>query len=179
VGSNDEGEGQVNVADIGLQNLWLSLQKTSWQVLAVVPATRQIGGLEVANLIAEVAWHYRGEPTVVLDLRDINLRVVEYHKKEIEAHTKKGASVIVALSAIQQNPSTIALARAADAAVLVVRLGDTSMKSATSTVAEIGHDHFAGMILTKKKKPIAAVAQLVQLDATRITVKVPARGART
>jgi hypothetical protein len=86
--------------------------------------------------------------------------------------------VIVALSAIQQNPSTIALARSADAAVLVVRLGDTSMKSATSTVAEIGHDHFAGMILTKKR-PLATVVQLVQLDATRTTVKVPVRGART
>jgi hypothetical protein len=167
----------VNVADIGLQNLWMSLQKTSWHVLAVVPATRQIGGLEIANLLAEVAWHYRGEPTVVLDLRDINLRLVEYHKKEIEAHAKKGDTVIIALSAIQQNPSTIALARSADAAVLVVRIGETSMKSATSTVAEIGHEKFAGMILARK--PVATVVQLVQLDATRTTVKVPVRGART
>ncbi len=138
-------------AELELQNLWLALQKKTWRVLAVVPAMRQIASPDVANAIAEVAWQYRGEPTVVLDLRDITLRLVDYHKKEIEEHVKKGECVIVALASIDQNMTTIALAQNADAAVLVVRLGETPMKASVRAVEEIGHDKFVGTILARKK----------------------------
>lgn len=137
--------------EVELQNLWLALQKKTWRVLAVVPATRQIASLDIASAIAEVAWQYRGEPTVVLDLRDITLRLADYHKKEIEDHVKKGECVVIALSSIHQNPTTIALAKSSDTAVLVVRVGETPMKECERTVEEIGHDKFAGTILAKKK----------------------------
>jgi hypothetical protein len=126
----------------------MSLQKTSWHVLAVVPASRQIGELHIANVIAQVSWKYQGDPVVVLDLRDVSLRLLDHYKKEMDEHVKNGRSVIMALSSIEQNPTTIAFARAADAAVLVVKLDETSMKSATFAVEEIGHDKFAGMILS-------------------------------
>jgi hypothetical protein len=143
-------------AELELQNLWLALQKKSWRVLAVVPAMRQIASLDVASAIAEVAWQYRGEPTVVLDLRDITLRLVDYHKKEIEEHVKKGEYVIVALASINQNPTSIALAKSADSAVLVVRVGETPMKASVRAVEEIGHDKFVGTIISRKK-PRAAL----------------------
>ena len=144
--------------EVDLQNLWLALEKKSWRVLAVVPAMRQIASLDVASAIAEVAWQYRGEPTVVLDLREITMRLVDYHKKEIEEHVKKGDNVIVALAAIQQNPTTIALAKNADTSVLVVRLGETSMKSAVKTVDEIGHDKFTGTIIARPKARVQVAA---------------------
>jgi hypothetical protein len=145
--------------EVDLQNLWLALEKKkAWRVLAVVPATRQIASLDIASAIAEVAWQYRGEPTVVLDLREITMRLVEYHRKEIDEHVQKGDNVIVALASIQQNPTTIALAKNADTAVLVVRLGETSMKSAVKTVEEIGHDKFAGTIIARPKAAVRAAA---------------------
>jgi hypothetical protein len=174
-----------STTEVELQSLWLALQKKSWRVLAVVPTMRQIASLDVASAIAEVAWQYRGEPTVVLDLRDITMRLVDYHKKEIDEHVKKGECVILALASIQQNPTTIALAKNADTAVLVVRLGETPMKAAAKTVEEIGHDKFTGAILARKKAR-AAVAQRapseaaatvkMAVDPTRQTVKMPARG---
>jgi hypothetical protein len=167
-----------STAEVELQSLWLALQKKTWRVLAVVPAMRQIASIDVANAIAEVAWQYRGEPTVVLDLRDITLRLVDYHKKEIADLVKKGDCVIMALASIQQNPTTIALAKNADTAILVVRLGETPMKAAVKTVEEIGHDKFAGTILARKKSRVA-VAQQVPVaspDPTHQTVKMPARG---
>lgn len=143
--------------EVDLQNLWLALEKKkTWRVLAVVPATKQIASLDIASAIAEVAWQYRGEPTVVLDLREITMRLVDYHRKEIEEHVKKGDNVIVALSSIQQNPTTIALAKNADTSVLVVRLGETSMKAAAKTVDEIGHDKFAGTIIARPKVVVRA-----------------------
>ncbi len=184
MGSYDEGEGRevTPEAEFELQSLWLALQKKTWRVLAVVPTMRQIASLDVASAIAEVAWQYRGEPTVVLDLRDITMRLVDYHKKEIDEHVKKGDCVIIALASIQQNPTSIALAKGADTAVLVVRLGETPMKAAVKTVEEIGHDKFVGTILARKKSR-AKVAQPAPSEATakapdpaHQTVKMPARG---
>jgi hypothetical protein len=178
-------------AEVDLQNLWLALEKKkTWRVLAVVPAMRQLASLDVATAIAEVAWQYRGEPTVVLDLREITMRLVDYHRKEIDEHVKKGENVIVALASIQQNPSSIALAKNADTAVLVVRLGETSMKAALKTVEEIGHDKFAGTIIARPKvravaaPPItvsskAKATQKLVVPASASPVAVPAVGGRT
>jgi len=189
-------------AEVDLQNLWLALEKKkAWRVLAVVPAARQIASLDIASAIAEVAWQYRGEPTVVLDLREITMRLVEYHRKEIDEHVQKGENVIVALASIQQNPTTIAFAKNADTSVLVVRLGETSMKSAVKTVEEIGHDKFAGTIIARPKAaapapassrskakatqplivPASATPAVVAVQNAGVggrTVKLPARGKR-
>jgi hypothetical protein len=156
--------------EVDLQNLWLALEKKkTWRVLAVVPATKQIASLDIASAIAEVAWQYRGEPTVVLDLREITMRLVDYHRKEIEEHVKNGENVIVALASIQQNPTTIALAKNADTSVLVVRLGETSMKSAVKTVDEIGHEKFAGTILARPKAPAPASARAPASSKSKAT----------
>ena len=138
-----------------------------------MPATRQIESLDIASAIAEVAWQYRGEPTVVLDLREITMRLVDYHRKEIDEHVQKGENVIVALASIQQNPTTIALAKNADTSVLVVRLGETSMKSAVKTVDEIGHDKFAGTIIARPKAvaraPIVSASSIAKATQPLIT----------
>ena len=175
--------------EVDLQNLWLALEKKkAWRVLAVVPATRQIASLDIASAIAEVAWQYRGEPTVVLDLREITMRLVDYHRKEIEEHVKKGENVIVALASIDKNPTTIALAKNADTSILVVRLGETAMKSAVKTVEEIGHDKFAGTIIARPKAlvrapvPAASKSKATQpliVPATAAPVVAPAVGGRT
>jgi hypothetical protein len=165
------------VNDVDLQNLWLALQRKPWRVLAVVPSMRSIASLDVATAIAEVAWQYRGEPTVVLDLRDVTLRLVDYHKKDIDEHVKKGESVIVALSSILQNPTTIAIAKSADTAVLVVQLGATSVKAATRTIDEIGRDRFTGTILARPKPRAIAVQRTIMTpQSVRKTVKIAARG---
>jgi hypothetical protein len=133
--------------DIALQRLWMSLERTPWHALAVVPGASDASALSVASSIAEVSWHSRGDATVVLDLRRINFRLVDYYKKEISERVKKGESVILALSSIDDSPTQAALARAADAAVLVVSLRETSMKAAERAIDEIGRDRFLGAIV--------------------------------
>jgi hypothetical protein len=130
-----------------MQRLWMSLDKKTWHALAVVPAASEIAVVDVANVIAEVSQASREEPTVVLDLRDVNFRAVDFYKKDIVDRVKKGQSVILVLSPFESTPMTSALARIADAAVLVVRLESTSMKDAARVVEEIGHDKFLGTIL--------------------------------
>lgn len=179
VDSYDEGEGQVSVIDdVTLQRLWLALEKRTWRALAVVPATSEVAALDVANVLGEVAWHYRGTPALVLDLRDVNLRLIEHHKEEIASHVERGDTVILALSAIKQNPAAVAIARAAHVALLAVKLRASSMRDAAATIEEIGRDMFAGTVLVKKA-PIAKLPLLTKPSRDQTTVKMPMRGART
>ncbi len=151
--------------DVQLQKLWIALQKKSWRVLAVVPATREISSLAAANVLAEVAWRYRGDPTTVLDLREVGLRLVEYQTKEIAAQVEQGNAVIIALSSVAQNASSISLAHFADAAVLLVRFHETSIEAAEQTLAEIGADKFCGTLVVKPPRAASAPAAADAIEA--------------
>ena len=50
----------------------------SWRSLAVVAAGAEVDTLAVANLLAKIAWSYQGQPTAVLDFRDLTLRMVQH-----------------------------------------------------------------------------------------------------
>jgi hypothetical protein len=160
MGSNDTRGNEVSASsdDVDLQKLWIALQRKAWRVLAVVPATRELSSLAAANVIADVAWRYRGEPTTVLDLREVGLRLVDYQQKEIAAQVEQGNAVIVALASISDNAAAIPLARGADAAVLLVRLGETEIAAAERAIEEIGYDKFSGTLVVKRPAPGAEVA---------------------
>ena len=145
--------------ELELQNLWLALQKKAWRVLAVVAATPEGSSLEVANALVDLARDEAGEDATVLDLRDVKLRVVESEKARIEEHRTKSGLLVVALSSPDRSPAGLALARAADAAVIVVRVGETPVKTVARAADEIGRDKVLGaVVVTSKPKPAVAVA---------------------
>jgi hypothetical protein len=137
--------------DVALQKLWLATQRREWRSLAVVSTGAEVNTLAVANLLARIAWSYRGHPTAVLDFRDLTLRMVEHQIRELNdqlAHER----VIIALRSVAENPTTIAVASMTDAAVLCMRLGKSDMRAAATTLSEIGREKFLGSILVKPEK---------------------------
>ncbi len=139
--------------EIDLQKLWIATTRKTWRTLAIVPAAPNLSALNVANQLAEIAWQYSGKATTVLDLRDVRLRLLDYQLKEIESHVELGENVILALEAVTKNPTTIPIASKADAAILLVCLGDTEAKSAQKAIEEIGPEKFIGSILVKQLAP--------------------------
>ncbi len=157
---NHKGENQVT-DEIALQNLWLALRKKAWRVLAVVATTPNGASLEVATALVDLARDEAGENATVLDLRDVKLRLVESEKAHIEQHRTKSGLLVVALSSPDRSPAGLALARAADAAVIVVRLGETPMKTVVRAADEIGRDKVLGAVVVAaaaKAKPAVAPA---------------------
>jgi hypothetical protein len=137
--------------DVALQKLWLATQRREWRSLAVVSTGAEVNTLAVANLLAKIAWSYRGHPTAVLDFRDLTLRMVEHQIRELNdqlAHER----VIIALRSVAENPTTIAVASMTDAAVLCMQLGKSDMRAASTTLNEIGRQKFLGSILVKPEK---------------------------
>jgi hypothetical protein len=133
--------------DARTQQLWIALQRRPWRSLAVVSASKGIGTLKVANDLARIAWWYTGQPTCVFDMRDLSLRLLDHQLRDMAAQLNGGERVFVALRSSSENPTAVPLARAADAAVLCVRLGATDMRTADKTLEAVGHHRFIGTIL--------------------------------
>jgi hypothetical protein len=139
--------------DVRLQKLWLSTQRREWRSLALVGANNTIDTLWIAELIANLAWSYRGTPSCVFDLRDMSLRLVKHHEEDVAAQVRDGQIVTIALRSIYENPTAVPMARSADAVLLCVGLGTTDIKLAEQTITEIGRDRVIGAIVVRPPQP--------------------------
>jgi hypothetical protein len=126
--------------EIRLQKLWLAVERTPWRSLAVLGASQSIETLSVAQVLAQLAWRYRGQPSGVVDLRDLSMRLIDYHVQEIRE-----------LRSIFENPTAIPIARQADAVALCITVGETNFKTAKQTIADIGRDRIVGSILVRNR----------------------------
>jgi hypothetical protein len=133
--------------DLRLQQLWIALEKRPWRSLALLAGSRGVATLDVADLLAKIAWWYSGEPTSVFDLRDLSVRLVDHQLRELEQQLAAGDRVFVALRSTLENPSAVRVAQACDAVALLVALGETDVKSAEGTINAVGRERFLGSIL--------------------------------
>jgi hypothetical protein len=105
--------------------------------------------VEIAEILAQIAWCYRGEPTTVLDLRDVSLRLAEYQTQEAQAQADSGVRVLVGLRSIVENPAAALVAQASDATLLCVELGRTNLHAAIQTIEEVGRERILGTVLVR------------------------------
>jgi len=138
--------------DVRLQKLWLSTQRREWRSLAVIGANKEIDTLWLAELIANLAWSYRGVPSCVFDLRDVSLRLIEHHEQEVAAQIREGQTVTIALRSIAENPTALPMARSADAVLLCLGLGSTDLKAANHAIDEIGRDRLIGAVVVRRPR---------------------------
>jgi hypothetical protein len=137
--------------DVRFQKLWLATQRRPWRSLAVLSASNSIDTLHVAELLAKLAWRYRGRPSCVFDLRDLSLRLVEYHQQEVRMQAEAGVCVIIALRPTFENPTAIPIARSADAVALCIHLGESDCKATEQTMAEVGRERVVGAIVVRRR----------------------------
>lgn len=134
--------------DLSSQVLWLATQKRQWRSLAVLGASADVPTIDVANMLARLAWYYRGQPSSVADFRDLSLRLIDYQLADVTSQLKSSpVTVVIALRSVFENPTVVPVARAVDAAVLCVQLGVTRISDSRKTVDAIGKDRFLGTIL--------------------------------
>jgi hypothetical protein len=135
--------------DITLQRLWLAMIRREWRSLAVIGGSKGLPTIEVANLMAQMAWWYRGESSCVFDFRDVGLRLVDHQIQTLQyqMQTEQGDRAIIALRSVFENPTAVPFAQAVDAVVLCVGIGATDMASAEKTIVDIGRERFLGSII--------------------------------
>jgi hypothetical protein len=137
--------------DLRLQKLWLSVERREWRSLAVLSASKSLETIQLAELIAQLAWRYRGQPSSVCDLRDLSIRLIDYEVQEMRAQVESGARLVVALRSIFENPTATAIARQTDAVLICIALAETNIKAAEETIAAVGRDRVLGSILLRPR----------------------------
>lgn len=136
--------------DARLQSLWLATQRREWRSLAVIGADAGVETLKISEMLAQIAWAYRGQPSCVFDFRDLGLRLADYQMREVQTQVDAGVRAILALRSISENPTAIPLARLADAVVLCIDLAKTRFDEAERTIAELGRDRVIGSIVIRR-----------------------------
>ena len=117
----------------------------------MLAASKSVETLQIAELLAQLAWRYQGQPSCVCDLRDLSLRLVEYQVRELQSQVDSGTRVLISLRSIFENPTATPIATQADAIVLCVGLGTTQLKSVEKTIAEVGRERVLGCIVVRKR----------------------------
>jgi hypothetical protein len=147
-------EGRVDgvlapLSRVARQRIWLHLRGRPWRTLAVVPAEVGMPAHLAARMLASLAAEH-GEDLDVFDARGTS---IDRAAVEVAAASEGQRRVILLTSAIDENIATIPLARAADAAVLCVTLGATSLRAAGEVVNAVGKDRFLGSLSIRPRRP--------------------------
>lgn len=142
------GQGDTRWHNADWRRLWLSVQEQPWRSLALVPAG--VGApldttVHIATALARTGMKHIGTQIQVADGTDLRLEDVAELSAQVRECAQTGL-VIVALAPVFVNPVTIALAQAADCAVLCILLDQMRMSDAKHTTDEIGHKHFIGAV---------------------------------
>jgi hypothetical protein len=135
--------------------LWFASLQREWSTLALVPCQAGVSALETARSLATVGTLHLGRPLLLLsgegrDLAGASRIAVELRAARARAEQSSSDApeqVIVATDAVLQAPEALAIVTAADAAILCVELGKTSLDDVRRTAELIGPDRVLGCAL--------------------------------
>jgi hypothetical protein len=135
--------------DVRLQKLWLAIERRPWRSVAVIGASKSVETIQLAELLAQLAWRYRGQPSAVCDLRELSMRLVDYQIQEMRAQVESGVRLVVSLRSVFENPTSAPVAKQTDGVLLCIALGETKLKEAEETIAAVGRELVIGSILLR------------------------------
>lgn len=131
------------------QEIWFALQQRRWSSLALVPADASCDVSALAGALAEIGARQRGRQPLLLSGEALDLVSAAALAARMAAG---GEPVLVALDALQSFPAGMAVARAADAAVLCVKRGESRMADARRIVERVGRDRFIGYVVLEEAR---------------------------
>lgn len=142
-------------AGAALHSLWFAVQARPWNSLAVLPAGPGENALSVANALFDVGALVSGGPMRMLDARTVSLansasfivNMSSLVSAPGERRTGGPQRVVVVLSSVLDEMAGVPIILSADAALLTLTLGKTSLDAARRTLELIGAQRVLGCIL--------------------------------
>jgi hypothetical protein len=135
--------------------LWFAVQKRPWLSLAVLPAGPGESALHVANALYDVGALISGGPIRLLDARSLSMassasfivNMSSLVSGPGERRTGGEQRAIVLLSSVIEQLAGIPVVLAADAVLLTVTLGKTTVDSVRRTQELLGPERVIGSVL--------------------------------
>lgn len=139
---------------LSMQQLWFTIQRLQWASLVVVPADGNSAAADFGRPLYEVGKLAMGDRLRLLDARELKtdktasliLDMTGANRPHNAGSPEWSERVLVMVESVLTAPSAIPVALAADAAILGVELGKTSLAGARETIALLGAHRFLGCV---------------------------------
>lgn len=139
---------------LSMQQLWFTIQRLQWASLVVVPADGSSPAEDFGRPLYEVGKLAMGDRLRLLDARDLKvdrtasliLDMTGANRPHNAGSREWSERVVVMVESVLTVPSAIPVALAADAAILGIELGKTSLASARETISLVGAHRFLGCV---------------------------------
>jgi hypothetical protein len=128
-----------------LQELWFASLRKPWHTLALVPAQNGRSILPLAQALAAMGRFHRGAPMRVVSAEGMGLdEIADFALSAGDSHMRNEGGRILVLEPISVNPFGTAIALTADAAILCLEYGVSTLDEARQTLDQIGRERFVG-----------------------------------
>lgn len=129
------------------ERLWLAIQRTPWMSIALVPIGEGIETKRLAEALAEVGRQHLGAKVVVHDATGVAISTLQSAVAEIIDCEDRA---IIALPPLTECPAGVELARAADAVILCIALGESTIAEAERVELDVGEGRVLGAVIIRK-----------------------------
>ncbi|GAC1683675.1 MAG: hypothetical protein NVS9B3_01660 [Gemmatimonadaceae bacterium] len=136
--------------DDGYPRAWFWLMDLDWRTLAIVPGDPTMSALASATALAAAAKHYSDVTIEVVTAEGADPTSARAIVAALGRPRTVGDRVLVALSSPLADAGVIQIGRAADACLLLVGLGNTTLGAARDTMESIGRERFVGSITVSR-----------------------------
>jgi len=154
-----DGTGRVpelaELAGRDYQELWFALSRQPWRSVVLVPVEAGLRADELATALAGIGRRlgFTQVSAVVADqiefatVGQLAARVAAPGQASGSAAIGGGAQVIVSIPPVVVQPLGVAVARAADAVVLCLAVGETSVGQVARTIELVGRERIRGAVV--------------------------------
>ncbi len=144
---------QTPLPDRRWQQIWFAAMRRPWSSMALVPARPGTSALYMGEALASVGRLHGDRAVKLLDAETTELPAVADVGKSMAAIVDRRELAVVATDCPLARPASIAIARMADAAVLVVALGEARFSEARRVMDLVGRDRFIGAVTLEPRSP--------------------------
>ncbi len=132
-----------------LQRTCLAVLRGEWTTVALVATDPSAPVKALADALSDVSRAYRLRPLRILEGSDPTSARTAQLQDELAAARAGEGRVAVALGDPRTSPGAVPLLVAADAVVLVVRLGATAMRAVEEIVEVVGRERVLGCVVAR------------------------------
>jgi hypothetical protein len=133
------------------ERLWVATRQTEWTSLALIPSDSGVDIKQVAESMVAAGREHGEKPVGLLNATGAQLTDVRQLMEKLKTMTTRGEWVVIGVDSIVDNPGVIPLVRAASAALLVVRLGESALAPARLAIDAVGRSRFLGSIVLNSR----------------------------
>ena len=135
------------------QQIWFAAMRRPCSSMALVPARPGTSALFVAEGLASVGHLHGDRPVKLIDAEKTELPEVAEVGRSLAAVGDRLELAVVVTDCPLSRPASIAVARLAEAAVLVIPLGETGFSEARRAMDLVGRDRFIGAVTLERRSP--------------------------